>query len=703
MVMVLTGVTVVAKELLKVAITVPRARLAAVVYEIMKAGCFHPIPVRVGGKGTEHLVNVRRLLTEAESLVNRIEAILGEIGVEASQSKESPSIKVWDWLKTAEAVISEAQVVVSEAEKLFRRYKELISPPPELAEIFEIVKAYSFIDFDISKFDKAKYVKLAIYRVPMEKLSIFEDLIQSIENVFGVTVVGAEPGMALALLFYLPGVESEIAKAANRVRATPFKIPSEFPQNPAAFIKGVEAEIAKLREKLEEMAPDLIRIKIKLETIIAALRILEATRITRLFAVVTGYVPIEAYEKLMRRIEEVTYGAYSFYIERRAVAVEGEASIVEAPKLLRPFANLILMYSHPRPREIFPLLLTAITFPIIYGLMFPDLGHALVLLLLAALILKGIIPFNRDIGILLTYLGISSAIFGFLAGEFFGPHPAVAGWLNEIWHGHPPYSSPLHPLVLAQFGQLDVEEAIHEVVQLVYFTLYISLSVGAILLSLASWFGVANSIMLRATFELPVALARALAFTGLMLIFVLGGSASGAARIVAGVVALDKMLGMKLTVYELLVANIARAMIVLGLILAFIAPFLRREHEESLGAKLIDGFMELFDLTLIMVGNTASFARIMGLMLAHSGLMYGFTIMSLLACSPTTCTATGAVFAAIIYVLGNLLTIGLEALVAFMHTLRLHFYEMFTKFFEGGGVPFKPVKIPENVIVVIAS
>ena len=703
MVMVLTGVTVVAKELLKVAITVPRARLAAVVYEIMKAGCFHPIPVRAGGKGTEHLVNVRRLLTEAESLVNRIEAILGEIGVEASQSREPPSIKVWDWLKTAEAVISEAQVVVSEAEKVFRRYKELISPPPELAEIFEIVKAYSFIDFDISKFDKAKYVKLAIYRVPVEKLGIFEDLIQSFENVFGVTVVGAEPGMALVLLFYLPGAESEIAKAANKVRATPFKIPSEFPQNPAAFIRGVEAEIAKLREKLEEMAPDLIRIKTKLETIIAALRILEATRVTRLFAVVTGYVPIEAYEKLMRRIEEVTYGAYSFYIERRAVAVEGEASIVEAPKLLRPFANLILMYSHPRPREIFPLLLTAITFPIIYGLMFPDLGHALVLLLLATLILKGIIPFNRDIGILLTYLGISSAIFGFLAGEFFGPHPAVAGWLNEIWHGHPPYASPLHPLVLAQFGQVGVEEAIHEVVQLVYFTLYISLSIGAVLLSLASWFGVANSIMLRATFELPVALARALAFTGLMLIFVLGGSASGAARIIAGVVALDRMLGMKLTAYELLVANIARTMIVLGLILAFIAPFLRREHEEGLSTKLMDGFMELFDLILIMVGNTASFARIMGLMLAHSGLMYGFTIMSLLACSPTTCTATGAVFAAIIYVLGNLLTIGLEALVAFMHTLRLHFYEMFTKFFEGGGIPFKPVKIPENVIVVIAS
>lgn len=703
--MVLVGVTVVAKELAKVIITIPQAKLATVVYEIVKTGYFHPIPVEVGGRGTEHLVSVRRLLTEAESLAGRIDTILRESGIKVEQLEEPPSIKVWDWLKVAEATVSEAQVIVEEAETVFRRYKELASPPPELAEILEIVKAYSFIDFDISKFDETRYIKLAIYRVPIERLSTFEDLIQSSENVFGVIVSGAEPEMVLALLFYLPEAEAEVAKAVDEARATPFKLPPGFPQNPAIFVQRFEAEIMELKKKLEKISPELMRIKMKLEAVIAALRILEATRMTRLFAVITGYVPREACGKLMKRIEEVTHGAYSFYIERRAVAVEeGGVSVVEVPKPLRPFANLILMYSYPRPREIFPLLLTAITFPMIYGLMFPDLGHALVLLLLAALILKGTLPFGRDMGILLIYLGISAAIFGFLSGEFFGPHPAVAGWLNEIWHGHPPYASPVHPLALAQFGQISPEKAAHEVTQLVYFALYMSLSIGAVLLSLASWFGVANAIMLKAIFQLPTALARALVFTGIMLVFILGGNASGAARIIAGVVALDKMLGVELTAQEMMLANIIRAVIGLGLILAFAAPFLHKGHgEEGLGMKLMDGFMELFDLVLIMVGNTASFARIMGLMLAHSGLMYGFAIMTLLACPPTTCTIAGAISAAIIYIIGNILTIGLEALVAFIHTLRLHFYEMFTKFFEGGGVPYKPVKAPENIVVVIAA
>jgi len=704
-VIVLVGVTVVARELSKAVISVPRAKLATVVYEIIRAGCFHPIRAEVGGRGTEHLVSVRRLLTEAESLAGRIDTILRESGIKVKYPEERPSMKVWDWLKAAEAIVSEAQIVVEEAERVFRRYRELVSPPPELAEILKIVKAYSFIDFDISKFDKAKYVKLAIYRVPVEKLDVFEELIYSSENAFGVIVSGAEPETVLALIFYLPEAKAEVVKAADKAHATPFKLPQEFPQNPAAFMQGLEAEIMKLRKRLEEMSPELIRVKMKLEVVIAALRVLEATRTTRLFAVITGYVPREVCGELAKRIEEATYGVYSFYVERRAVAVEeGEASIVEVPKPLRPFANLVLMYSHPRPREIFPLLLTAITFPIIYGLMFPDLGHALVLLLLAVLIIKGVLPLSRDMGILLTYLGISAAIFGFLSGEFFGSHPAVAGWLNEIWHGHPPYASPVHPLALAQFGQISFEKAAHEVVELVYFTLYISLSIGAVLLSLASWFGVANTIMLRATFELPVALARALAFTGVMLIFVLGGDISVAARTIAGVVALDKMLGVELTAQEMMLANAVRAIIGFGLILAFIAPFLHKGHgEEGLGMKLMDGFMEAFDLVLIMVGNTASFVRIMGLMLAHSGLMYGFAIMSLLVCPLEACTITGAILAAIIYIVGNILTIGLEALIAFIHTLRLHFYEMFTKFFEGGGIPYKPVKIPEKVMVVIAA
>ncbi|HRV32937.1 MAG TPA: hypothetical protein P5281_01210, partial [Anaerovoracaceae bacterium] len=44
-------------------------------------------------------------------------------------------------------------------------------------------------------------------------------------------------------------------------------------------------------------------------------------------------------------------------------------------------------------------------------------------------------------------------------------------------------------------------------------------------------------------------------------------------------------------------------------------------------------------------------------------------------------------------VLGNLLILTLEGLVVFIQGLRLEYDEMFSKYFQGEGVDFRPVKI----------
>jgi V/A-type H+/Na+-transporting ATPase subunit I len=48
-------------------------------------------------------------------------------------------------------------------------------------------------------------------------------------------------------------------------------------------------------------------------------------------------------------------------------------------KYLRPFQMLVNTYARPRYGEIDPSILIAITFPILYGAMFGDLGQGLVL------------------------------------------------------------------------------------------------------------------------------------------------------------------------------------------------------------------------------------------------------------------------------------------------------------------------------------
>jgi len=58
-----------------------------------------------------------------------------------------------------------------------------------------------------------------------------------------------------------------------------------------------------------------------------------------------------------------------------------------------------------------------------------------------------------------------------------------------------------------------------------------------------------------------------------------------------------------------------------------------------------------------------------------------------------------AIPAWILYALGNLLVLGLESIVAFAHTLRLHLYEMFSKFYQGVGRPYEP--LPQPLVRVI--
>ena len=48
-----------------------------------------------------------------------------------------------------------------------------------------------------------------------------------------------------------------------------------------------------------------------------------------------------------------------------------------------------------------------------------------------------------------------------------------------------------------------------------------------------------------------------------------------------------------------------------------------------------------------------------------------------------------------ILLLGNILILSLEGLVVLIQCLRLEYYEMFSKYFVGDGLEYKPVKINE--------
>ena len=87
---------------------------------------------------------------------------------------------------------------------------------------------------------------------------------------------------------------------------------------------------------------------------------------------------------------------------------------------------------------------------------------------------------------------------------------------------------------------------------------------------------------------------------------------------------------------------------------------------------------------LSFFSNTMSFLRVGGFVLSHAGMMaVVFTLSEMVsgAASP------------IVIVAGNLFVIGMEGLIVGIQVLRLEFYELFSRYFDGDGKPFVPAAV----------
>lgn len=107
----------------------------------------------------------------------------------------------------------------------------------------------------------------------------------------------------------------------------------------------------------------------------------------------------------------------------------------------------------------------------------------------------------------------------------------------------------------------------------------------------------------------------------------------------------------------------------------------------GIGVTFLESFVEVLDELLRYLANTASFVRVAAFTLAHAGLfMAVFTLADMVQ------SAQGSgFFYWLTLVLGNVVIIGLEGLVVSIQTVRLEYYEFFSKFFQGGGKPFQPL------------
>ncbi len=510
--------------------------------------------------------------------------------------------------------------------------------------------------------------------------SRYGELEESLKSLPSALVPWGEPGGPVrpALLVSLKRDESRLAPILKKAGWEDGTLPEETRDGKTRALHGMDERISALRTRqseiqgeLDEMfrrrKPDLERLwsRLRVHELLARVRSrFSKTERTVLFS---GWIPRDKTAAVEEGIRQACGG--KCHVEW-LTAREGEARSLEVPvalrnpRILKPFEALVRNYAIPEYGAVDPTPFTAVAYLIMFGLMFGDAGHGFVL---AVLGLLGVLSARRrkaddSLSRLILYCGFSAIAAGILFGSYFG-----RPWLPPLWFDY-------HAIV-------NGHEAAAGTVRSVYDILGITIKFGLAVMGTGFVLNWIN--LVRKKRWLPLFLDKG----GLLGGWIYAAGAWAAFRFVQSAYR-------TLPSPDLLVVILGLPSLVL--FLKGPVEYLRHPPEKrrpfgplTIADFLMEWIVELLEIYSGYLANTLSFMRVAGLGIAHVSLMTAFfQIARMIAPDGGFSVAATAVL-----VLGNVLVIALEGLSAGIQSLRLNYYEFFSKYFNGTGRAYSPVSL----------
>jgi len=110
--------------------------------------------------------------------------------------------------------------------------------------------------------------------------------------------------------------------------------------------------------------------------------------------------------------------------------------------------------------------------------------------------------------------------------------------------------------------------------------------------------------------------------------------------------------------------------------------------------KLFGGIVSLYDVTS-WLSDILSYSRLMALMLATAVIASVVNILGSLNGS--------LIMFAIIFLVGHIFNLGINLVGTYVHAARLQYLEFFSKFYENGGIPFRPLRYNTKYVDVVGQ
>jgi len=516
-------------------------------------------------------------------------------------------------------------------------------------EYINNLKYLSRFDFDIGQLICIKHLAFRLIKISREN---YDKLKRNYENIPAVVLKMAVEGKYVIVVSITPVILEEILEKIFRsLNYTLLPLPVEFTGTAAKVIDELDSSINEEQKDIESLKESLEAYKVEyigelkkgysrlqMEKKIEELKS-DMARGDKLFFMF-GFVPVSNVARLKSELENQFGSDIIILVDDINKTDPGiiPPTKLSNTKFFKPFEILVKMYGTPAYHEKDPTAFFGLTYMLLFGAMFGDVGQGF-LLLFTGLILEIVLK-KESLGGVLSRIGLSSTIFGFIYGSVFGSEKIIP------------------PLIIRPMENIN-------------YILISGVLFGIALILSAFIYNIINS-------GIEKNVERG--------IF----SRNGGAGLIFYLILL----------YTIFRVFVTRSSISPAFVYAMIGLLLLMVFKEPLANKLIhadklyqkspvnyyteEGF-GVIETLLCMLSNTISFLRVGAFALNHVGLYIAFATLARMM------TASWGSLA--ILVLGNIIIIGLEGLIVFIQALRLEYYELFTKYFQGDGIEYIPAKI----------
>lgn len=515
-------------------------------------------------------------------------------------------------------------------------------------EYINSLKYLSRFSLDISRFIYMKYLVFRLIRISREN---YDKLKKNYENIPAVLLkVGVEGKYVIVASITPISLEETLEKIFSSLNYTFLAIPTEFTGTAAKVIENLTKGIGEDQKVIEYLKKSSEDYRLKYITELKkGYSILEMEKKTeelkseiamgnKLFFMF-GFVPVSSVSRLKSELESQFGGKVIILVDD----INKTGSGITPPtklsniRLFKPFETLLKMYGTPAYREKDPTAFFGLTYMLLFGAMFGDVGQGLILLF-TGLILE--LVWKISLGGILSRIGLSSTVFGFIYGSVFGS--------EEI----------LPPLIIRPMANIN-------------YILVAAVVFGIVLILSSYIYNIINSSLEKNMEE------------GLF-------SRNGVVGLAFYLIFLYAIFRVVVT-HSNISPALAYTMMGLLLLMVFKEPLANKLihadklYRESPADYYIEEGFGVIETLLSMLSNTISFVRVGAFALNHVGLYIAFATLARMMS-----TSWGNLA---VVVLGNIIIIGLEGLIVFIQALRLEYYELFTKYYRGDGIEYSPAEI----------